>query len=226
MVDGLIDPNAKDDVDPRRPLRRRRGRRRRRRGRRGRGGRRRRRRRRAAVRRAAARSCESEALEKFARIRRQFDKMRKALEQEGLPSSRPTCKAAGQHLQRAAGHPLHRASGREAVRHAARPGRRGAPHRESRSSTLRVNNAGMPRAALHQGVPGQRDQPGLGRRRSRTASIRTADAWAASCRRSRSCSRSSIDLQKRVGLPLRGPARRSTSRCRPARRRRAARRGR
>ena len=79
VVDGLIDPNAKDDFDPKKARGARGGRGADRgRGSRGRG------RRGARRSRRACSSCSGEALEKFARIRRLYEKMLQGAREQGL----------------------------------------------------------------------------------------------------------------------------------------------
>jgi len=81
-----------------------------------------------------------EALEKFARIRRLYDRMAKALENKGS-KGQGLLRRARPHLQRADGDPLHRAHRRAALRQRAKPGRRDPPPRAPDPRHLRREGA-------------------------------------------------------------------------------------
>ena len=85
---------------------------------------------------------------------------------EGLPFARLQG-PAGRHLQRAARDPLHREAGRAPVQRASRAGRARALGTSARSWSSATTQREHAARALHQGVPGQRDQPQVGRRGSR-----------------------------------------------------------
>ena len=129
------------------------------------------------------------ALVKFDALRINFDKMRRAFEKEGYQSPAYNQRPAGDQL-RADDDPLHRQDDREAVRHPALAGRRRAPlrARAAQDPGRQVRHAAGP---LHQELPAQHPEPEVGREGSRGGQALQRRSWRATCRRCRSCSRSS-----------------------------------
>ena len=142
----------------------------------------------------------SQALERFTLVRSHFDKMRKAYEKDGYNSQGlPQVPAAAD--RRPDDHPLHGEDHRAAVRRAALPGRRRAPLRardpQDRGRPLR-HAAG----ALHQDLPAQHPEPGLGGEGSAAAGKAYSAIMGRNLPAIQELQQKLIDLQNHAVVPL------------------------
>ncbi len=161
-----------------------------------------------------------DALVRFDKIRRLYDKKRAALAKHGH-RSKEYIRARDQISNELLDHPLHRAHHRAAVRLAARHGRRGAPPRARDHAPVREQGHDAA-SAFHQGFSRQRDEPALGEERDRRrASVeQRAHALRAGDPRTAAEADQYPEAHRHSAARI---SRRSTSRCPRARPRHAAR---